>query len=1027
MTGLAWMRMMGADSVAYHEHTVAGRGDDPVSAALDYYGSRGETPMTWGGSGRVELGLDSEVDLADWRAVFGPGGPRDPLSGDRLAACRRPGMELVISPHKTVAELGVIGRAEDMHAIADAERHATMAYLDRLVRESGGRRGRAVVRSETGGLIWAVSRHATTRAGDPQVHDHVLVANVVSIRDARGGWKALDTAFLREHLHAATAVGRMAAAAKAVELGYGIEPDGGPSGRLGSWAIAGIPREAWEVHASRSAQIDEAVGPDGSYRARAVAARATRDRKSHDTVEDLVGRWRTELAAAGYPPLELDDRVRRAGLEYQPPGVELVDQVAERLLDPDGALAQEKTFTRGDVIVAVAPLLHGLPVSILDDAVKRVIGHELAVSLPSVAGAGGPVWAAASVVGDEQRIAEIAERLTHPAAARVGQNGAAGAVSRFETVRELRLTPAQRAVAEQLLASTARLDVVVGVAGSGKTTTLAAVRAGLEDAGFEVIGAATSGQAAQTLERGSGIESRTVASLSWRLDNGQLRLGDRHVLILDEAGMTTDADVGRLLGAVERAGARMIVVGDYRQLDAIGPGGALEAICHRHPEIVHTLDQNLRQIDPNERAALDQLRAGRVDTAAGWYGRNGRVHPARNRGHAVFEMVQAWAADIDAGKDSLLLAYRRDSVAALNHTARQAWQALDRLHGPELHTADGPTFQAGDRIITLTPGPGGAWATSQRATITVVDVDQHTVIARTPDGAELRIGPEYLSTDRIAYGYAMTAHRSQGATVDTAHILADGGGRELAYVAMSRARGPSHIHTISPDPGQAVARLAWDWEQQKRQGWTLQPDTVNRPQLVDLYRQHAVLNAAIPPDRSHQLARARDAHAETAQQLEDLYAGRGRFANDNAGHAARAYHAAQRDRELALTAAQNPELGWRARRRAAQQLTIADERYQQALRDWGYWGAPVAERYKDRLTQQAEELGCLEDAQKARDEYLQQHPDALDRLDDLSRNIRDLKEIERQHRIERTRTLGVHHTLSPSPAIQREPDLGLGL
>jgi hypothetical protein len=82
-------------------------------------------------------------------------------------------MELVISPHKTIAELGVIGRAEDMHAIADAERDATLDYLDRLVCESGGRRGRSAVRTPTGGLIWAVSRHAATRAGDPQVHDHV--------------------------------------------------------------------------------------------------------------------------------------------------------------------------------------------------------------------------------------------------------------------------------------------------------------------------------------------------------------------------------------------------------------------------------------------------------------------------------------------------------------------------------------------------------------------------------------------------------------------------------------------------------------------------------------------------------------------------------------------------------------------------------------------------------------------------------------------------------------------------------------
>ncbi len=357
------MRMMGVDSVDYHEHTVAGRGDDPVLAAAAYYASRGETPMVWGGRGRGLLGLDGEVDLGEYRALFGLGGAHDPLTGTRLVGCRRPGLELVVSPPKSVAELGVIGRAEDMHLIVDAERDATLAYLDELVSERGGRRGRAQVATSTGGLIWATSRHATTRAGDPQVHDHVLIANAVRMGDTRGGWKALDTAFVRDHLHAATAVGRMAGAAKAVELGYGIEADGGPSGRLGGWAITGIPAEVCEIHSTRSAQITAAVGADASYAARAVAARATRDHKTDEPLRDLMFRWQAELTALGYPPAALDAAVEAAGLAYRPPAVDLED-LAGALLAPGGRLASEKTFSRGDVIVAVAPHLHGLPVSV---------------------------------------------------------------------------------------------------------------------------------------------------------------------------------------------------------------------------------------------------------------------------------------------------------------------------------------------------------------------------------------------------------------------------------------------------------------------------------------------------------------------------------------------------------------------------------------------------------------------------------------------------------------------------------------
>lgn len=462
-------------------------------------------------------------------------------------------MELVVSCHKSIAELGVIGRAEDMHKILDTEREATVAYLDKVVQEQGGRRGRAQVRTPTDGLTWAVSRHATNRSGDPQAHDHVLLANLLRMRDEQGGWKALDTGLVRDHLHAATAIGRMAAA-KAVELGYAIEADPGPSGRLGAWAIVGIPKEAWEVHATRSAQIDAAVGADASYRSRAIAARATRDRKSRDRLEDLVPRWRDGLARAGYPPLELAAAVERAGLNYQPPSPDIVDDVAADLLSPDGRLASEKAFTRRDVVVALAPYLHGLPVSILDEAVERVLAHEQAVALPFISGAREPVYAAACVVEDERRIATLAEALAGRDGPSITPEAAAAAVRQVELVRGFRLSQRQAEVAKGLLTSGHSMDLVVGVAGSGKTSTLPAVRAGFEAAGYTVLGAATSGQAAKALGEGAGVASRTVASLTWRLDHQRLALSPRHVLVLDESSMTSDADVGKLLAAVEASG-----------------------------------------------------------------------------------------------------------------------------------------------------------------------------------------------------------------------------------------------------------------------------------------------------------------------------------------------------------------------------------------------------------------------------------------------------------------------------------------
>src|SRR5271163_545656 len=250
------MRMMGAESVEYHRSTVLGRGDDYPGMALEYYASRGETPLAWGGSGRAGLGLEGAVSPENYEAVFGQGGAKDPRTGERLVKTHRPGMEVVISAHKSVAELGVMGQAEQMHRIMDAGRDSSLAYLDKVTRQMGGRRGEAAMAAPTGGLIYAHTRHATSRAGDPCPHDHVVLANLLEMKDERGGWKAADTALWREQLHAATMVGRLAAARVAVELGYAIEPDPGPSGRLGHWKIAGVPDEVMEVHSKRAAEID---------------------------------------------------------------------------------------------------------------------------------------------------------------------------------------------------------------------------------------------------------------------------------------------------------------------------------------------------------------------------------------------------------------------------------------------------------------------------------------------------------------------------------------------------------------------------------------------------------------------------------------------------------------------------------------------------------------------------------------------------------------------------------------------------
>src|SRR6188474_1755671 len=170
------------------------------------------------------------------------------------------------------------------------------------------------------------------------------------------------------------------------------------------------------------------------------------------------------------------------------------------------------------------------------------------------------------------------------------------------------LTDGQADAVRAIATSGRRMELVVGVAGAGKTTALACVRDAYEAAGHRVIGASTSGQAARTLGREAGIDNRTIASLLWRLDHNRESLDAHSVVILDEVGMTNDRDILRVLVAAEAARAKVVLVGDDRQLGPVGPGGAFAGLLDRAHHAVHVLDENVRQLDQGERRALEQLR-----------------------------------------------------------------------------------------------------------------------------------------------------------------------------------------------------------------------------------------------------------------------------------------------------------------------------------------------------------------------------------------------------------------------------------
>jgi len=432
--------------------------------------------------------------------------------------------------------------------------------------------------------------------------------------------------------------------------------------------------------------------------------------------------------------------------------------------------------------------------------------------------------------------------------------------------------------------------VVVGIAGSGKTTALDTAADALEAAGYRVLGTSTSGQAVRTLGTEAGVEARTFASLLWRLDHGQTTLDAHTIVVVDEAGMADDVNLARLALAVERAGATLVLVGDDRQLDAVGPGGALAALLRRRFDLVVTLDANVRQRDAAEREALAELRAGSVPKAVAWYARSQRIQVQDTRLDTLVAMTDHWATDMDAGHDAALLAWRRDDVADLNRLARQHWDDLGRLPGDDVKVNGGRYYAAGDRLVALAPNPKAGIVTSEPLTAVAVDAD--AMVVRTAHGREVTITGDGLDTDHLDHGYALTIHRAQGATYDRAHILAAGGGRELGYVALSRARDHTTIHATADDLAQAVDDLQADWGVARHQRWiTDTPARPGRQPAPARFRQARPPRAPEVPVRSA-VERRDDAQRhliELHEELDELLAGTGRWQHTPAGQAARTY------------------------------------------------------------------------------------------------------------------------------------------
>ncbi|WP_024509252.1 Ti-type conjugative transfer relaxase TraA [Bradyrhizobium sp. ARR65] len=558
---------------------------------------------------------------------------------------------------------------------------------------------------------------------------------------------------------------------------------------------------------------------------------------------ELVERWRrrwAEIANERLAELDIDARIDHRSLEAQGIALEPQSQVGasaqriegegfdaadraemhreiargngERIIaDPslglDAITQQQSTFTQRDM--AKFAHRHSDGIDQFNAVMGAMRGAPDLVELGQDA-RGEDRFTTRDMIQAERRLHHAARLMAEWERHEVNDAERQAAVARAEA-RGLVLS-GEQADALAHITDGRDLGIVVGHAGTGKSALLGVARDVWESAGYEVRGAALSGIAAENLESGSGIPSRTIASLEHGWGQGRDLLTNSDVLVIDEAGMVGTRQLERVLSHAAAAGAKVVLVGDPQQLQAIEAGAAFRSIHERHGGA--EIGEVRRQRQDWQRDATRDLATGKIDQALGAYRAHGMVHEAPTREEARGDLIERWDRERQASPDQsrIILTHTNDEVRALNEAARERMRAAGDL-GDEVRVTverGERSFASGDRIMFLQNERGLGVKNGTLGTIE--QVSAHSMTVQTDDGRSVAF--DLKDYNRIDHGYAATIHKAQGMTVDRTHVLATPGmDAHASYVALSRHRDGMELHYGCDDfagEGRLVRTLSRD-------------------------------------------------------------------------------------------------------------------------------------------------------------------------------------------------------------------------
>ncbi|MGN6557567.1 MAG: MobF family relaxase [Solirubrobacterales bacterium] len=763
-----------------------------AEGAEDYYSGEGEAEGQWLGDAAEDLGLQGKVAPQQLTAMLTG---NDPASGEPLGLQHVagkgpvPGFDLTFSAPKSVSLTWALGghpRAAEVKAAHAAAVQAGLDYLQEAACWTRrGKGGREFVKGN--GFLAAGYVHRSSRAGDPQLHTHVLVANAT--RGPDGRWTRLYHPAIYEH-------------AKTASYIYEAHLRDELTRRLGvRWRevvnglseIEGFDREHLRAFSTRRQEILEAAGGEGaSARAMQVATLATRKAKDAElTTESLRDLWREKAQEIG---LTREAIHATFGHERQAPEGRVAVAEVEAALT-----AHASHFDRRGAIQAVADCLPtGAPGAEVVELADAYLARPDVICISE--SPRGPRYTTRAIWELEQSALASAETMASRTDCAVVDEVV---VSRLLAQRPS-MKPDQEAMVRRLLTGGEGLVVVVGEAGTGKTYAVVAAARGWECLGKAPLRVAAPTWRAANVLRSEGLRATSVARLLAELDRrsaaGQQALARGSVLVVDEAGMVDSRALGRLIAHAQEAEAKLVLIGDPAQLGEIEAGGLFAAIANRTEAI--RLDEVIRHKDALERDAAKLIREGEGHEAITVYQGAERVTVSDDPAARREAMVADWWERFREGEDALMVAKRNAEVRELNILAREKMRAEAKLGSEEIQVGEA-RFAAGDQVITRINDQRLRVYNRERWRVAEVDANSRRLVL---DGIDTlrRVCVDSVFLERvnprdgapaIEHAYAATIYQAQGATLDSAFVMADPSmRREEFYVALSRTRGETFLY-----------------------------------------------------------------------------------------------------------------------------------------------------------------------------------------------------------------------------------------